>query len=135
MLTEKTFFDDKYFYDIDFKYLNELDSVYDKYAYLKYKIEYDGRLNNRPLADTEYTLNDILNKSMIVDRTDIDWKSKLDYVIYKIANKIALLEKYITKHFDAEDSRSSSSGYYENKIMEMEKDLIRIVDKEIFLCE
>ena len=133
MLTEKTFFDDKYFYDIDFKYLNKLDSVYDKYAYLKCKIEYDGRLNNRPLANTEYTLNDILNKSMIVDRTDIDWKSKLDYVIYKIANKIALLEKYITKHFDDEDSRSSSLGYYEDKIMEMEKDLIRIVDKEIFL--
>ena len=133
MLTEKTFFDDKYFYDIDFKYLNKLDSVYDKYDYLKYKIEYDGRLNNRPLADTEYTLNDILNKSMIVDRTDIDWKSKLDYVIYKIANKIALLEKYITKHFDDEDSRSSSLGYYEDKIMEMEKDLIRIVDKEILL--
>ena len=133
MLTEKTFFDDKYFYDIDFKYLNELDSVYDKYTYLKYKIEYDGRLNNRPLADTEYTLNDILNKSMIVDRTDIDWKSKLDYVIYKIANKIALLEKYITKHFDDEDSRSISLGYYEDKFMEMEKDLIRIVDKEILL--
>jgi hypothetical protein len=133
MLYEKTFFDDKYFYDIDFKYLNELDNIYDKYAYLKYKIEYDGRLNNRPLAHTEYTLNNILDKSVLVDKKDIDWKSKLEYIIYKIANKIGLLEKYITKHFDSEDSRSSKSGYYEDKIFEIEKDLVRIIDKEISL--
>ena len=58
-------------------------------------------------------------------------RSDVKFILHKVANKISLLEKYITLHFNADEEDDVDIFYlYENKIYSLEKELLDMIDEE-----
>ncbi len=113
------FNDNEYEYDIDFKYFNKL-SAKNMYKQLMLNIYNDGRLIDRELCGDSITLQEFMYTLYV----GIIGRSDIKYILFKAANKIALLEKYITKQFNEDDI------VYEDKIYTIEKELLDMIDEE-----
>ena len=114
--------DNEYEYAIDFKYFNKL-TAYEMYGELMWIIDNDGRLIDRKLCYNSINLQQLIHILYvgIVGKTDIK------YILFKAANKIALLEKYITKQF-SEDYYGSD--VYDDTMYTIEKELLDMIDIE-----
>ena len=112
------FNDNEYEYDIDFKYFNKL-SAKNMYKQLMLNIYNDGRLIDRELCGDSITLQEFMYTLYV----GIIGRSDIKYILFKAANKIALLEKYITKQFNEDDI------VYEDKIYTIEKELLDMIDE------
>jgi len=110
----------EYDYNIDFEYFNKL-SAYEMYGELMWTIDNDGRLIDRKLCYNSINLKQLIHILYV----GIVGKSDIKYILFKAANKIALLEKYITKQFN-EDYIDD----VEDKIYTVEKELLDMVDIE-----
>jgi hypothetical protein len=118
--------DNEYGYDIDFEYFNKL-TAHEMYGELMWIIDNDGRLIDRKLCYNSINLKQLIHILYVgtIGKTDIK------YILFKAANKIALLEKYITKQF-SEDYYGSTSpvGVYDDDIYNIEKELLDMIDIE-----
>ena len=120
------FNDNEYEYDIDFKYFNKL-SAKNMYNELMLNIYNDGRLIDRKLCGDSITLQEFMYTLYV----GIAKKSDVKFILHKVANKISLLEKYITLHFNADEEDDVDIFYlYENKIYSLEKELLDMIDEE-----
>ena len=91
-------YDSEYEHDIDFKYFNKL-SAKNMYNELMLNIYNDGRLIDKKLCGDSITLQEFMYTLYV----GIIGRSDIKYILFKAANKIALLEKYITKQFNEDD--------------------------------
>mgnify|MGYP001270869888 FL=1 len=120
------FNDNEYEYDIDFKYFNKL-SAKNMYKQLMLNIYNDGRLIDRELCGDSITLQEFMYTLYV----GIAKRSDVKFILHKVANKISLLEKYITLHFNADEEDDVDKFYlYENKIYSLEKELLDMIDEE-----
>ena len=120
------FNDNEYEYDIDFKYFNKL-SAKNMYKQLMLNIYNDGRLIDRELCGDSITLQEFMYTLYV----GIAKRSDVKFILHKVANKISLLEKYITLHFNADEEDDVDIFYlYENKIYSLEKELLDMIDEE-----
>jgi hypothetical protein len=120
------FNDNEYEYDIDFKYFNKL-SAKNMYNQLMLNIYNDGRLMDRKLCGDSITLQEFMYTLYV----GIAKRSDVKFILHKVANKISLLEKYITLHFNADEEDDVDKFYlYENKIYSLEKELLDMIDEE-----
>ena len=119
-------YDSEYEHDIDFKYFNKL-SAKNMYNQLMLNINYDGRLIDRKLCGDSITLQEFMYTLYV----GIAKRSDVKFILHKVANKISLLEKYITLHFNADEEDDVDIFYiYENKIYSLEKELLDMIDEE-----
>ena len=119
-------YDSEYEHDIDFKYFNKL-SAKNMYNELMLNIYNDGRLIDRKLCGDSITLQEFMYTLYV----GIAKKSDVKFILHKVANKISLLEKYITLHFNADEEDDVDIFYlYENKIYSLEKELLDMIDEE-----
>ena len=119
-------YDSEYEHDIDFKYFNKL-SAKNMYNELMLNIYNDGRLMDRKLCGDSITLQEFMYTLYV----GIAKKSDVKFILHKVANKISLLEKYITLHFNADEEDDVDIFYlYENKIYSLEKELLDMIDEE-----
>ena len=91
-------YDSEYEHDIDFKYFNKL-SAKNMYNELMLNIYNDGRLIDRKLCGDSITLQEFMYTLYV----GIAKRSDVKFILHKVANKISLLEKYITLHFNADE--------------------------------
>ena len=120
------FNDNEYEYDIDFKYFNKL-SAKNMYNELMLNIYNDGRLIDKKLCGDSITLQEFMYTLYV----GIAKRSDVKFILHKVANKISLLEKYITLHFNADEEDDVDIFYlYENKIYSLEKELLDMIDEE-----
>ena len=120
------FNDNEYEYDIDFKYFNKL-SAKNMYKQLMLNIYNDGRLIDKKLCGDSITLQEFMYTLYV----GIAKRSDVKFILHKVANKISLLEKYITLHFNADEEDDVDIFYlYENKIYSLEKELLDMIDEE-----
>jgi hypothetical protein len=116
----------EYEHDIDFKYFNKL-SAKNMYNQLMLNIYNDGRLMDRKLCGDSITLQEFMYTLYV----GIAKRSDVKFILHKVANKISLLEKYITLHFNADEEDDVDIFYlYENKIYSLEKELLDMIDEE-----
>tara|TARA_B100001939_G_scaffold103770_1_gene89737 strand:- start:101 stop:520 length:420 start_codon:yes stop_codon:yes gene_type:complete len=116
----------EYEHDIDFKYFNKL-SAKNMYNQLMLNIYNDGRLMDRKLCGDSITLQEFMYTLYV----GIAKRSDVKFILHKVANKISLLEKYITLHFNADEEDDVDKFYlYENKIYSLEKELLDMIDEE-----
>ena len=116
----------EYEHDIDFKYFNKL-SAKNMYNQLMLNIYNDGRLMDRKLCGDSMTLQEFMYTLYV----GIAKRSDVKFILHKVANKISLLEKYITLHFNADEEDDVDKFYlYENKIYSLEKELLDMIDEE-----
>ena len=87
---------------------------------MRWIIDNDGRLIDRKLCNDSINLKQLIHILYI----GILGRSDIKYILFKAANKIALLEKYITKQFNEDDI------VYEDKIYTIEKELLDMIDTE-----
>ena len=119
-------YDSEYEHDIDFKYFNKL-SAKNMYKQLMLNIYNDGRLIDRKLCGDSITLQEFMYTLYV----GIAKRSDVKFILHKVANKISLLEKYITLHFNADEEDDVDIFYlYENKIYSLEKELLDMIDEE-----
>ena len=119
-------YDSEYEHDIDFKYFNKL-SAKNMYNELMLNIYNDGRLIDKKLCGDSITLQEFMYTLYV----GIAKKSDVKFILHKVANKISLLEKYITLHFNADEEDDVDIFYlYENKIYSLEKELLDMIDEE-----
>ena len=119
-------YDSEYEHDIDFKYFNKL-SAKNMYNELMLNIYNDGRLIDRKLCGDSITLQEFMYTLYV----GIAKRSDVKFILHKVANKISLLEKYITLHFNADEEDDVDIFYlYENKIYSLEKELLDMIDEE-----
>ena len=119
-------YDSEYEHDIDFKYFNKL-SAKNMYKQLMLNIYNDGRLIDRELCGDSITLQEFMYTLYV----GIAKRSDVKFILHKVANKISLLEKYITLHFNADEEDDVDIFYlYENKIYSLEKELLDMIDEE-----
>ena len=91
-------YDSEYEHDIDFKYFNKL-SAKNMYNELMLNIYNDGRLIDKKLCGDSITLQEFMYTLYV----GIAKRSDVKFILHKVANKISLLEKYITLHFNADE--------------------------------
>ena len=116
----------EYEHDIDFKYFNKL-SAKNMYNQLMLNIYNDGRLMDRKLCGDSITLQEFMYTLYV----GVAKRSDVKFILHKVANKISLLEKYITLHFNADEEDDVDKFYlYENKIYSLEKELLDMIDEE-----
>ena len=119
-------YDSEYEHDIDFKYFNKL-SAKNMYNQLMLNIYNDGRLIDKKLCGDSITLQEFMYTLYV----GIAKRSDVKFMLHKVANKISLLEKYITLHFNADEEDDVDIFYlYENKIYSLEKELLDMIDEE-----
>lgn len=119
-------YDSEYEHDIDFKYFNKL-SAKNMYNELMLNIYNDGRLIDKKLCGDSITLQEFMYTLYV----GIAKRSDVKFILHKVANKISLLEKYITLHFNADEEDDVDIFYlYENKIYSLEKELLDMIDEE-----
>ena len=119
-------YDSEYEHDIDFKYFNKL-SAKNMYNELMLNIYNDGRLIDKKLCGDSITLQEFMYTLYV----GIAKSSDVKFILHKVANKISLLEKYITLHFNADEEDDVDIFYlYENKIYSLEKELLDMIDEE-----
>ena len=119
-------YDSEYEHDIDFKYFNKL-SAKNMYNELMLNIYNDGRLIDKKLCGDSITLQEFMYTLYV----GIAKRSDVEFILHKVANKISLLEKYITLHFNADEEDDVDIFYlYENKIYSLEKELLDMIDEE-----
>ena len=119
-------YDSEYEHDIDFKYFNKL-SAKNMYKQLMLNIYNDGRLIDKKLCGDSITLQEFMYTLYV----GIAKRSDVKFILHKVANKISLLEKYITLHFNADEEDDVDIFYlYENKIYSLEKELLDMIDEE-----
>ena len=119
-------YDSEYEHDIDFKYFNKL-SEKNMYNELMLNIYNDGRLIDRKLCGDSITLQEFMYTLYV----GIAKRSDVKFILHKVANKISLLEKYITLHFNADEEDDVDIFYlYENKIYSLEKELLDMIVEE-----
>jgi len=115
-----------YGYNIDFEYFNSL-KEFEMYGELIWIINHDGRLIDRKLFNTPVTLQETIY-NLYLNNT---WSSNLKFLLHKAANKISLLEKYITLHFDAEEENNIDKIYlYKDRMYCIEKELLEMSNEE-----
>tara|TARA_X000001382_G_scaffold129196_2_gene120606 strand:+ start:109 stop:525 length:417 start_codon:yes stop_codon:yes gene_type:complete len=115
-----------YGYNIDFEYFNKL-KEFEMYGELIWIINHDGRLIDRKLFDTSITLQENIYTLYLNNARS----NNLKFLLHKAANKISLLEKYITLHFDAEEESNIDKIYlYEDKMFCIEKELLEMASEE-----
>ena len=97
------------------------------YGELIWIINHDGRLIDRKLSNTSMTLQENIYTLYLNNA----WSSNLKFLLHKAANKISLLEKYITLHFDAEEENNVDKIYlYKDRMYCIEKELLEMANKK-----